>query len=177
MKIGIISDSFRLDLKGGLKKAAELGAHGVQIYAVAGEMAPENLNAQQRKDLKAYIADLGLEVSALCGDMGGHAFQNPDENAYKVERSCRIMDLALDLDCHVVTTHIGVVPSDELTEITKEYDPKGDAFLAKLPAAYTPVRMKPNSVCILFPEDGHAPCMDADKKDHVRKLIAKVRVV
>lgn len=72
---------------------------------------------------------------------------------------------------------IGVVPSDELTEITKEYDPKGDAFLAKLPAAYTPVRMKPNSVCILFPEDGHAPCMDADKKDHVRKLIAKVRVV
>jgi len=112
MKIGIISDSFRLDLKGGLKKAAELGAHGVQIYAVSGEMAPENLDARQRKDLKAYIADLGLEVSALCGDMGGHAFQNPEENPYKVERSCRIMDLALDLDCRVVTTHIGVVPGD-----------------------------------------------------------------
>lgn len=112
MKIGIISDSFRLNLRDGLKKAAQMGAHGVQIYAVEGEMAPENLDAQQRKELKAYIADLGLEVSALCGDMGGHAFAIEEDNAYKVERSCRIMDLALDLDCHVVTTHIGVVPSD-----------------------------------------------------------------
>lgn len=72
---------------------------------------------------------------------------------------------------------IGVLPANELTEITKEYDPTGDAFLAKLPVAYTPVQMKPNSVCILFPEDGHAPGMDAAKQDHVRKLIAKVRVV
>lgn len=112
MKIGIISDSFRLPLHEGLKKAAQLGANGVQIYAVSGEMAPENLNAQQRKDLKTYIADLGLEISALCGDMGGKAFTVEADNAYKVERSCRIMDLALDLGCHVVTTHIGVVPAE-----------------------------------------------------------------
>lgn len=44
-------------------------------------------------------------------DMGGHAFTREEDNAYKVDRSCRIMDLALDLDCHVVTTHIGVVPT------------------------------------------------------------------
>lgn len=112
MKIGIISDSFRLNLRDGLKKAAELGASGVQIYAVAGEMAPENLNEQQRRELRAYIDSLGLEVSALCGDMGGHAFTRKEDNAYKVERSCRIMDLALDLGCRVVTTHIGVVPAD-----------------------------------------------------------------
>ncbi len=112
MKIGIISDSFRLDLRQGLKRAAELGANGVQIYAVSGEMAPENLTAQQRIDLKNYIKDLGIEVSALCGDMGGSAFTNPADNVWKVERSCRIMDLALDMDCSVVTTHIGVVPSD-----------------------------------------------------------------
>lgn len=112
MKIGVISDSFRLNLHDGLKKAAEVGAQGVQIYAVSGEMAPENLNAQQRRDLKNYISDLGLEVAALCGDMGGHAFTREEDNAYKVDRSCRIMDLALDLGCHVVTTHIGVVPTD-----------------------------------------------------------------
>ena len=40
MKIGVISDSFRLSLHDGLKKAAEVGAQGVQIYAVSGEMAP-----------------------------------------------------------------------------------------------------------------------------------------
>lgn len=112
MKIGVISDSFRLDLRQGLKAAAQLGADGVQIYAVSGEMAPEALDAQQRRDLKAYLNDLGLEVSALCGDMGGHAFTIAADNPAKVERSCRIMDLALDLGCHVVTTHIGVVPAD-----------------------------------------------------------------
>ena len=34
MKIGIITDSFRLGLRESLKKAADLGADGVQIYAV-----------------------------------------------------------------------------------------------------------------------------------------------
>ncbi len=111
--IGIMCDSFRLGVREGLKKAAELGAQGVQIYAVSGEMAPEELSPAARKDLLAYIRSLGLQVSALCGDMGGHAFTRAEDNAYKVERSKRIMDLALDLDCRVVTTHIGVVPEDE----------------------------------------------------------------
>lgn len=48
MKIGIITDSFRLGLRESLKKAADLGADGVQIYAVSGEMAPEALDAQAR---------------------------------------------------------------------------------------------------------------------------------
>ena len=112
MKIGIITDSFRLGLRESLKKAADLGADGVQIYAVSGEMAPEALDAQARRDLKSYIGDLGLEVSALCGDMGGHAFTRAEDNPKKVERSLRIMDLALDLGSSVVTTHIGVVPAD-----------------------------------------------------------------
>ena len=112
MKIGIITDSFRLGLRESLKKAADLGADGVQIYAVSGEMAPEALDAQARRDLKSYIGDLGLEVSALCGDMGGHAFTRAEDNPKKVERSLRIMDLALDLGSSVVTTHIGVVPGD-----------------------------------------------------------------
>ena len=55
MKIGIITDSFRLGLRESLKKAADLGADGVQIYAVSGEMAPEALDAQARRDLKALI--------------------------------------------------------------------------------------------------------------------------
>ena len=118
MKIGIITDSFRLGLRESLKKAADLGADGVQIYAVSGEMAPEALDAQARRDLKSYIGDLGLEVSALCGDMGGHAFTRAEDNPKKVERSLRIMDLALDLGSSVVTTHIGVVPADPATRAT-----------------------------------------------------------
>ncbi|MDF2922253.1 MAG: hypothetical protein K0R57_1167 [Paenibacillaceae bacterium] len=111
-KIGVIADSFRVGVKAGLLKAKLVGAEGVQLYAVQGELDPANLTQQARKELRAYIASLGLEISALVGDLGGHGFQNPEANPAKIEKSKRILDLALDLDTNVVTTHIGIVPDD-----------------------------------------------------------------
>ena len=72
---------------------------------------------------------------------------------------------------------IGIAPVESLTEITQEYAEKGDALLAKLTDTYTTLEMTPDSVCILFPEDGHAPGLIAGEQEEVRKLIAKVRVV
>lgn len=111
-KIGVIVDSFRLGVREGIKKAKEVGASGIQIYATAGDMSPENLNAVQRKDLLDMIVSNGLGVSALCGDLGGHGFMVREDNAWKIEKSKRIMDLAKDLETNVVTTHIGVIPED-----------------------------------------------------------------
>jgi L-ribulose-5-phosphate 3-epimerase len=116
-KIGIIVDSLRLPLHEGLKTAKELGAEGVQIYAVDGEMAPENLTPAARKELKDYISSLGLEISALCGDLGGHGFQDREINPQKVEKSKRILDLAVDLGTNIVTTHIGIIPEDPATPV------------------------------------------------------------
>lgn len=110
-KIGIIVDSFRCGIHEGIKKAKEVGADGIQIYAVKGDMAPENINARSRKELLNYIKSNGLVVSALCGDMGG-GFVNAKVNAEKIEKSKRIMELAKDLETNIVTTHIGVVPQD-----------------------------------------------------------------
>lgn len=110
--IGIMVDSLRLGLRDGLKKAKELGADGVQIYAVQGEMDPANLSAAARRELREYIASLGLHISALCGDLGGHGFQDKLANAEKIEKSKRILDLAVELGTQVVTTHIGLVPAD-----------------------------------------------------------------
>lgn len=111
-KIGVIVDSFRVGVREGLRKAKEVGAEGVQIYAVRGEMDPAGLSPAARKELKAYIDSLGLEVSALCRDLGGHGFQDRQANPAKIERSKRILDLALELGANVVTTHIGIVPDD-----------------------------------------------------------------
>ena len=111
-KIGVIVDSFRLPIREGLVKAKEVGAEGVQIYAVSGEMDPANLTGAARKELKAYIASLGLEISALCGDLGGHGFQDREANPAKIEKSKRILDLAVELGTNVVTTHIGIVPNE-----------------------------------------------------------------
>lgn len=110
-KIGVIVDSFRCGVHEGIKKAKEAGAEGIQIYAVKGEMAPENISANNRKELLDYIKSNGLVVSALCGDMGG-GFVKAEDNAKKIEKSKRIMELAKDLETNVVTTHIGVVPQD-----------------------------------------------------------------
>jgi len=111
-KIGVIVDSFNVGVREGLKKAKAVGAEGVQIYAVKGEMDPEALTPAARKELKAYIDDLGLEISALCGDLGGHGFQDSKANPGKVEKSKRILDLAVELGTSIVTTHIGIVPED-----------------------------------------------------------------
>jgi len=115
-KIGVMVDSFRLPVREGLKKAKEIGAAGVQIYAVRGEMDPDNLSKEARQELLKYIKDLGLEVSALCGDLGSPGFTNAQLNPERIEKSKRIVDLACDLETKVITTHIGVVPDDPSSE-------------------------------------------------------------
>jgi L-ribulose-5-phosphate 3-epimerase len=116
-KIGVIVDSLNLPLYEGLKKVKDMGADGVQIYAVDGEMAPENLNSSSRKELKNYLNSVGLEISALCGDLGGHGFQDAHINHEKVEKSKRILDLAVELETNIVTTHIGIIPEDPESRI------------------------------------------------------------
>lgn len=122
-KIGIIVDSFRLDLKNNMRKAKEAGAQGIQIYATEGEMAPENLAKDKINEINSLIKGYGLKVSALCGDLGGHGFADKSQNGWKIEKSKRIVDLALQLNCNVITTHIGVIsdePDDERRKIMHE---------------------------------------------------------
>jgi len=112
MKIGVMVESFRAGLDGGLTAAAELGADGVQMYATRGETHPDAMDKTARADLRKKVADLGLEFSAICGDFGGHGFQIAEDNPKRIENSKKVMDLALELGCSVVTTHIGVLPAD-----------------------------------------------------------------
>ena len=110
--IGVIIDSFRTDTVTAVKKAACVGADGIQVYATRGEMAPENMNAQKRADFRNLVSDNGLVISALCGDLGC-GFANKERNPELIEKSKRILDLAKELGTDVVTTHIGVVPADK----------------------------------------------------------------
>lgn len=57
-KVGVIVDGFRLPVRDGLQKAKEVGADGVQIFAVQGEMDPNHLSAASRQELKKYIDSL-----------------------------------------------------------------------------------------------------------------------
>lgn len=108
--IGVLLESFRLPFAEAVEKAAQVGAEGLQIYTARGEMAPENITPADVKEYRRIIADNGLKVAALCGDIGG--FAHEEKNEVQVARSKRILDLALEFGCNIVTTHIGVVPAD-----------------------------------------------------------------
>ncbi len=137
-KIGVMIESFRLGVKDGIRKAAELGADGFQIYVTRGEMAPENMDKGARAAFRHFVADQGLVISALCADYG-KGFLNPETNAEYVEKTKRCMDLAVDLGTGIITTHIGHVPGDQndpkwkigiaaLTELAQYGDRVGVCF-------------------------------------------------
>ena len=110
--IGVIVDSFRTDIPTAVKKAAACGAQGIQVYATRGAMSPDELVGAKRKEFLDIVKSNGLVISALCGDLGGGGFIHKDLNRQRVDYSKKILDLAKELETDIVTTHIGVVPSD-----------------------------------------------------------------
>ncbi len=113
--IGVIIDSFRTDTDTAIKKAAKLGANGIQMYSSNGTNAPENLTPARRRELLDMVKSNGMCFSALCGDLG-EGFFRPKRNPMLIEKSKRILELAKELETDIVTTHIGVVPSDPAHE-------------------------------------------------------------
>lgn len=113
--IGVMLDSFRLPLDQAIEQAVAIGAQGFQAYALGGDFAPDALDSSARRALLAKIRSAGLRVSALCGDFG-LGFTDPAKNPELIEKSKRVMELGIDLDTCVVTTHIGTVPEDSSCE-------------------------------------------------------------
>ena len=69
---------------------------------------------------------------------------------------------------------IEYMPIQEITCITKEYDPEGDCFLAKPEPTASQIHAAAGDVMIFFPEDAHAPGLNWCETKGVKKLIAKV---
>jgi sugar phosphate isomerase/epimerase len=111
-KIGVMIESFKLGIREGIAKAAELGADGFQVFVTRGELTAENMSGQDRRDFKRYVDESGIEISALCGDMG-KGFLDPATKAEVIERTQNFIDLAVDLETTIITTHIGHLPDDE----------------------------------------------------------------
>ncbi len=110
--IGVMLDSFKLTTPASIKKASQLGAKGLQMYATSGEYSPENMTDSKISELLDMVKSHGMCFSALCGDLG-RGFGNSELNPMLIEKSKRILDLALKLETNIVTTHIGVVPQDK----------------------------------------------------------------
>jgi sugar phosphate isomerase/epimerase len=111
MRVGIITASLPMEFRAALRKAKEIGAHGVQLWIVNNELDPRRLSRSGREDLINYMASLKLERSALCGDIGG--FADPATVDERIAHTKEMFDLCVDLRTPILTTHIGVVPEDK----------------------------------------------------------------
>ncbi len=112
MKIGVITDCFHKSHKEGIELAASLGLAGVQVYATTGAFSPD-MSEEQKNEYKAALKENNMVISALCGDLGGCGFEDPVLNVERIEKTNRIVDLAVEFGTNVVTTHIGVIPEDK----------------------------------------------------------------
>lgn len=110
--IGAMLDSFRLDTMAAIRKAASLGARGLQMYSTSGENSPENMTVTRKNEILSAMKSEGLVFSAICGDLG-FGFTDPEKNPVLIDKSKRILTLAKELGTNVVTTHIGVIPKDK----------------------------------------------------------------
>jgi len=145
--------------------------------------------------LKRY-ASLSPYFSAAFAALTGMA-EGPFERGRKAVDGENVFVVGLEYDTHptdgalmeVHRTYIDVMwmvsgqeqmavcPVEQMTQLTQPYDAVGDAALGHMPTGCSMLRMEPGTVCILFPEDAHAPGLDVCGTSHVQKLIAKVRVV
>lgn len=111
-KIGTLADWFGVGLLEGIRMSEKVGAEGVQLYA-QNELDPAKLTAEDIKTVKKVARDCGQTVTALCGELGGHGLCKKEENPAKLEYLKKTLLLAKELDCSIVTTHLGVVPAQK----------------------------------------------------------------
>ena len=111
-KIGTLADWFGVGLLDGIRESEKCGAEGVQLYA-AGELDPRTITPAQRNAVRDTLRACRQEAAALCGELGGYGLERAADNPAKLDYLKKAVDLAGELDCTVITTHIGVIPADK----------------------------------------------------------------
>lgn len=110
-KIGVILEGFKSDVNNAVDSAISVRADGIQFYGGFGPLDTDKLTPLEKSLFEDKLKENNLEVSAICGDLGGHGFARKNEHEYRIEKTYRMMKWAEELNCSVMTTHIGVIPS------------------------------------------------------------------
>ena len=111
-KIATLADWFGVGLIEGIRTSQSCGAEGVQVYA-ADEFDPRTVSRNMIETVRKTAKDCGQTITALCGELGGYGFEKTADNPAKLDYLKKVVDLGDMVDCHIVTTHIGVVPGDQ----------------------------------------------------------------
>ena len=117
-KIGTLADWFGVGLLEGIRESQRCGAQGVQIYAW-NELNPMEITAAELAKIKAVAVECGQEITALCAELGGHGVEIAADNEKKLAYLKRTVDIAGELGCNIITTHLGIVPEDTTCDTYK----------------------------------------------------------
>ena len=112
-RISVMADWFHRGVIGGLTAAKGVGAGAVQLNVGEGDAVCSVWTPAFRREVREALAESGLAVSAICGDLGGHGFQIAEDNPRRIELTKKMFDLANALGTDIITSHIGVVPEDD----------------------------------------------------------------
>lgn len=139
-KVGVTSTSFNMPFDKMLPLAKEMGITGVQIWGVGGEHDARTLSKDARLRLLDQIKSHGMEVSALCAEVGG--FTDPATVDEHMEAAKAVIDMAVDMGVYVISGHVGVIPNDHnnpawicmakaMTEFGKYAEDRGKVYASE----------------------------------------------
>jgi len=112
MKIGVMLENFHLPFDKAAEAAAEKNVSGVQFY-LRGARDVDGMTDEKLEEMLRVLKKNNLEISAFCGDLGGHGFMEALQNPDKIRKSKLMADIAVKAGVKIITTHIGTVPEDK----------------------------------------------------------------
>jgi sugar phosphate isomerase/epimerase len=111
LHLAVATRCFQLPFKDSLRAAAACGATGVQFDA-REELKPGDLTDTGRRQLVHSLAERGLSIASLAFPTR-RSFYDEEELDARVAMAKRIMDLAWQLKCRVVTARVGKIPAQK----------------------------------------------------------------
>lgn len=110
-RLSCAADSLARDLRTALRRARDLGLTGVELDARGG-LAPEQLTQTGLRQIRKWLGDEGIVVSAVTfRTRGGYA--DPERLEGRITATKRALELAHALGAHVVLNHIGDIPPED----------------------------------------------------------------
>ena len=143
LSLGVDLDDLHVPVKEGLRTAAQLAFQAVELGAVAGDVSPESLSGSGRRHLARMVRGLGLDLAALTADTPHLRLSDPATAGERVERTCRIVELAADMGVPVVAGSVGALTDpgtgaphplvmESLQRIGEVADARGVSFALRL---------------------------------------------
>lgn len=111
-----------------IEVACDIGVKAVQLWCVDRPgrpclLDPDRCRGDKRLEVKEIIHSYGLEISGLCAQLEGpatpgkgwpgSALGDPRGLRERIEKTKGSLKLAADLECRIVTAHIGEIPQDK----------------------------------------------------------------